>query len=352
MNKNISLEALRAFAAIYVFFHHTLYTFNILEAKSFFWYFFLFGQEAVILFFILSGYVISLSLYKNKYTFKVYFVHRFTRIYSVFIIAFLVSFFSILIYDNTFTIDLKELIFNFLMFQDKSSFHPGSFAEPLFNNQPLWSLGFEWWFYMIFFMHYYLAKDLSLTKNIFIAFSISIFGLISYYFINNQLSTFLMYYFLWYSGVVLYLTEKDKGFKLTYFYIFSSVIFILVYYFIFLHNVEYTKSYVYPWITLRHFLGFIIIFSLFVFMKKVIINLINTKSLLFINRFLSFFASFSFAIYLIHYPIMNFIDNYEIGGAFKLMLTIFLTLFLAYFSEVIFYKKFKSFIFNYFKVSK
>ncbi|MDP3466098.1 MAG: hypothetical protein Q8R86_10055, partial [Sulfuricurvum sp.] len=64
--KLMPLEALRALASIYVFLHHTLYTFNLLEKKSFFWYFFNFEQEADIVIFILSGFVMSKSLEKNN----------------------------------------------------------------------------------------------------------------------------------------------------------------------------------------------------------------------------------------------------------------------------------------------
>lgn len=352
MKKLIPLESLRAFAAIYVFFHHTLYTFELLDFKSLLWYVFLFGQEAVILFFILSGYVISLSLYKNNYSFKVYFLYRFTRIYSVFFISIIVSYICFLVYDLNSIVEYKDILMNIFMFQDKGSFHPGNFAEPLFNNQPLWSLGFEWWFYMIFFLHFYFAKNLSDYTNINISFCISLIGILTYFFVNNQISTFLIYYFVWYSGVALYLNQKNSNNILVYYYLFLSILLIIVYYFVYLKGVSYTKSYIYPWITLRHFLGYLFFITTFIVFKKLIEKMVKIKLINNINKFFTFFASFSFAIYIFHYPIMNAVNIMQWGGKNKLMMTIFLTLVISYLTEVILYKKFKNLVFNYFKVSK
>ena len=69
MNKILEFEFLRGIAAFYVFFHHTLFQFNIIEKNSLLGKLFSFGQEAVMLFFLLSGYVIALSLIKKDYSF-------------------------------------------------------------------------------------------------------------------------------------------------------------------------------------------------------------------------------------------------------------------------------------------
>ena len=326
--KNNSLEALRAFSAIYVFLHHTLYTFNLLEQGSLFWYLFLFGQEAVIIFFILSGYVIGLSLEKNEYSFKTYFIHRFTRIYTVIVFSYLISYLCWLTYSNDVLPSFTDFIFNIFMLQDKGSSHIGNFAEPLFNNQPLWSLGFEWWFYMLFFFHFYLIKNKTINYKLLSTFLISLFGIISFYFYNNQISTFLMYYFVWFSGVVFVF----KGVKRKIYIKYLTISFILIafYYLIYLHNVEYTKSYIYPWITFRHFLGFFGILVSFIVLQKVLILLVENNIIKKIVKPFIYIASFSYAIYIIHYPIMNAINELEINSLNKFLFTSTLTLLLSY----------------------
>ena len=74
-SKILELEALRAIASLYVFFGHALLGLNVLEKSSSYALILRFGQEAVMIFFILSGFVIALSLQKNLYTFSEYFKH-------------------------------------------------------------------------------------------------------------------------------------------------------------------------------------------------------------------------------------------------------------------------------------
>jgi peptidoglycan/LPS O-acetylase OafA/YrhL len=75
------LDAIRGFAAVYVVFYHFFGQAkllpNIVEKVIF-----SFGQEAVILFFLLSGFVIYVSVERSsKITFSSYFIKRFIRIY-------------------------------------------------------------------------------------------------------------------------------------------------------------------------------------------------------------------------------------------------------------------------------
>ena len=80
-NKLQKLEAIRGFSALYVVLFHMLpqkiYVFGINIG-----FLFRFGSEAVIMFLILSGFVIKYSWEKNpNKTFKTYFLKRFVRIY-------------------------------------------------------------------------------------------------------------------------------------------------------------------------------------------------------------------------------------------------------------------------------
>lgn len=341
MKKNNNLEALRAIAAIYVFFHHTLYNFEILDKSSILWRLFSFGQEAVIIFFLLSGYVITLSMDKNNYTFKTYFKHRLLRIYSVVFIAYLVSFVTyVLILKNPFP-EFKTTIFNLFMLQDKISFNLGNFAiEPIFNNQPLWSLTYEWWFYMIFFIHYKLAINFTINKNIILAFSVSIVGISSYYFVPNQFSSILIYYYMWFSGGVLYYIYKTENIytKEKILLLIGFIGLILFYSLLFIIKSEYVASVVFPYIKLRHYISALLfVLILFIFFKYICYILEKQ----FIEKILIVFiriAPISFSIYAIHYPIMEVFESIEMNRILKLTLTLILTLIFAYLAEVKLYK--------------
>lgn len=351
--KLIPLEALRALASLYVFLHHTLYSFELLEEKSFFWYFFNFGQEAVIVFFILSGFVISNSLEKNNYPFKIYFLHRFTRIYSVVFIAYIVSYICWIIYSDTLLPSYIDFVLNLLMLQDSAMFRPGTIVSPLFGNNPLWSLSYEWWFYIIFFAHFLLQKNtkIDLYTNTRYAFYLSLFGMITFYFYPNQISTFLMYYVIWFSGTVLNYDAKNatSNYLKTYLLL---LLFIIVYILIFTVGEHYITSVKHPFFTLRHFLALFIFLLIFLSMKKYFNRLLKISFVEATMQFFSKFASISFAIYLIHYPIMNAIKVLSLSPHIKLLITGILTLILAYFTERIFYPLMKRIIFDYASINK
>lgn len=126
------------------------------------------GHEAVIVFFVLSGYLVGGVTFNkwNRYGPKilVYFIDRLTRIYIVLIpaLVFGFAFDSIGVYffdfDNIYsspeiysfpsvqssildTLNIKIFFYNFFMI--------GKFGL-LGSNGPLWSLHFEWWYYSFF----------------------------------------------------------------------------------------------------------------------------------------------------------------------------------------------------------
>ena len=97
-NKLEKLEAIRGFAALYVVLFHTLpqkiYLLGINVGILF-----RFGSEAVIVFFVLSGFVIKYSFEKSEdKSFKRYFTHRFVRLYIplffIFILGYLIKSYS------------------------------------------------------------------------------------------------------------------------------------------------------------------------------------------------------------------------------------------------------------------
>jgi peptidoglycan/LPS O-acetylase OafA/YrhL len=214
--KLYKLEAIRGFAAFYVILHHTLphsyklFGINIGSLLSF-------GQEPVILFFLLSGFVINYSYQQGKdKTFKTYFSKRFLRIYIPLLFIFLLGY-TVKSLQNNGLVDIRisELIGNIFMLQDigylkPDIIKPNVIVEPYMRNLPLWSLGYEWWFYMLFFPLMTFIKK-NTTRDNFV-FAISIAATLIYTVQPNFIVRLLMYFGVWWCGVYLsslYLANKE-----------------------------------------------------------------------------------------------------------------------------------------------
>ncbi len=119
---------------------------------------------AVVIFFILSGYLISNSIFYKlstdiNYSFTSYFIDRFSRIYSAFIPALLLIFaidfvnirLSPATYNYSDAFDYKTFIGNLFMFQDFPFLKYLHLKITSFGSaRPLWTLAIEWWIYLWF----------------------------------------------------------------------------------------------------------------------------------------------------------------------------------------------------------
>lgn len=154
---SVYLDLVRFFAAFLVLLHHARYLY---DPGNFI---FAFGHEAVIIFFVLSGYVIAYVTETKERTLKSYTLSRLARIYSVALPAILLT-----------------GVFDYLGFMSNPEAYPigaqawdhipirvvGSLAflnqiwfvsmQP-FSNVPYWSLGYEIWYYAGFALVTYLG---------------------------------------------------------------------------------------------------------------------------------------------------------------------------------------------------
>jgi peptidoglycan/LPS O-acetylase OafA/YrhL len=180
MNSGTSdfLNASRWTAAFFVVFYH-VYNLSIAshQASMPFALFFRalhffggFGHIAVIVFFVISGFLIGgrtiLNLHVRGFNLTDYFVHRFSRIYTVFIPALAIGYlidwcgaqffdasriynYPDQFYTNAFGNDisthlsLNTFVGNLLQLQSIT-------VSVLGSNGPLWSLANEWWYYVLF----------------------------------------------------------------------------------------------------------------------------------------------------------------------------------------------------------
>ena len=215
MSKLEKLDALRGMAALYVVVHHSvsksimLFGLNIANL-------FRFGEEAVILFFLLSGFVINYSFVNSRdKTFRTYFFKRFTRIYIPLLIVMMLGY-LMECYGAGEVVNAhpKELMLNLLMLQDISSLKPNVITDPYMHNSPLWSLSYEWWFYMLYFQ---VQKYISSNgrKDVFV-FCLSIAAAWVYVYYPTFLPRLLMYMSIWWLGVMLsnsYMTGEPISLK-------------------------------------------------------------------------------------------------------------------------------------------
>lgn len=207
------LEAIRGFAALYVVFHH-LFASGLVIGGINFSFLFRFGQEAVILFFILSGFVISYSFEKAKdKRFSLFFTKRFIRIYFPLLIVFILHYLMLSYQKGQWVfVQWKHLFGNLAMLQDNYHTKPNVITGPFLDNDPLWSLSYEWWFYMIYFVLYRFQPKIRNT----IVYGLGIVGALTYIYYPNFLNRELMYLTIWWMGVemsMLYLKGQPLSFQ-------------------------------------------------------------------------------------------------------------------------------------------
>ncbi len=266
---------------------------------------------AVVVFFVLSGYLISNSIFYKlstdiNYSFRTYFIARFSRIYAALIPAlifiFILDFISIRLSPNAYlffdAFNLKTLAGNILMLQDFPLLKYLHLKLTTFGSaRPLWTLAIEWWIYMWFgvlMIHI-------LRKNKRSVFSIACFILLSivpaYNLFTGRGHGLTLF---WLFGVLIVLTyEKYKQLQLSPYMKLSLLLLILL---IAGVRIAYTNEAYDP--------IFAFLLTIAITMGMDICSGIqfhkNTASII------RMIANYSYTLYLIHYTIYDFIlNNYK-----------------------------------------
>jgi peptidoglycan/LPS O-acetylase OafA/YrhL len=339
------LETISGFCALYVMLLH------LLPQKIFLLginvgILFRFGSEAEVLFFILSGFVIKYSWEKSTdKSFKNYFLKRFMRFYIPLLFMFLLAYFIKSYTEGSIAdTDWKTLLGNVFMLQDVISFKPKLVSAVYMGNGVLWSLSYEWWFYMLFFALSEKIKPNKLNTwvNIF-----TITAAVCYLIYPVILNRIVMYFAIWWTGVRLadvYLKGEVYTFKSIemYSYVLISILALLgLNYYI---NFDYTKVYdyplvTYPFIELRHF-----VFAFLAMFGGIIWNNLNWFGFNNIFAVFKYLAPFSYVIYISHYYLVieaAYLDyiNYKIleYGVYIIFMFLF-----SYLLEIVVFNKIKN----------
>mgnify|MGYP003337455502 CR=1 FL=1 len=162
-------------------------------------------------FFILSGFVISWSSNRTKAPepFTSYFLKRAARIYCVWTAAAVAMFLIAWAEKGQIVYEPAERwLGNFLMLQDWKPAKPAVICTPIYGNSPLWSLHYEWWFYMLFPAVLRLVRE-SWRSGIV---GVSAIGhAIVYAWLPNPISRLFMYLSIWWIGVHAATTLRARG---------------------------------------------------------------------------------------------------------------------------------------------
>lgn len=205
------LESVRGLAALYVFFHHYVHCNTSL---TYLHKFFVFGQTAVMIFMILSGFVIFYSVSKSPtLSIRDFLKRRLRRIYPAFILVLLLGWLIKSMAEHRWvSIEPLNLLGNLLMLQDKQ--HPYVWFLPYLGNSPLWTMSYEWWFYILFVPVFYFLKQRQ-ERQQYVAAAIALVGFVSFMLVPNQFSIIAAYFMMWWSGAEMAREYLDKG-KVTY----------------------------------------------------------------------------------------------------------------------------------------
>lgn len=280
-NRYLELDALRGIAAIMiVFFHFTLYR-NEAELG------FKLGTTGVDLFFMISGFVILLSLERIKKS-KQFIINRVSRLYPTYWVSATFTFILIIIYslykNNPSDIEIIQYFANLTMFQ--------FYLNIPDLDGPYWTLIIEMLFYIFMLVLFHFNKlkhivNIGLSLNIIIAF-------IGHFGINQEMVQILFsqvpilqFWPLFYSGILFYIlfTRPVSPLKLFVLIGFCLLLQISLYDYSGVHR-NYISQIEYSIMLISYFT----IFTLF----------IHGKLKFLIQKPLLFFGEISFALYLIH----------------------------------------------------
>ena len=331
------IEMMRGFAAVYVMVVHVLLRF--VGQGSLLGLPLRFGQEAVMLFLLISGFVVLYSTERQKPDFPTYFGRRWTRIYPIFLLAICVVAFDVVIFRSQ-RISGRDLFGNLLMLQDFSYGKPGVWFPAFGGNAPLWSLAYEWWFYMLF---YPIWRFVPVHQQRHVAVAISLAGLVGYALYPNQLSLYLAYFILWWTGAEFARQYLAEG-KVTFRYQRSSLLVLAA--FVFLvpallisrHNWSGSLGFgLYPILQIRHFVA-----CLAIVLGALLWQRLKWRGFDIIFGIFIWFAPISYGLYVLHYPIIvsgSFFKS--IPAPWSLPFSVVAALVAAWFAEVPFQRAFQ-----------
>ena len=329
---SILLDLLRLLASMLVFIHHSEQILHVPMVSPFA----SFGHDAVIFFFILSGFVIAFVANTKEKDINSYAIARLARVFSVSIPS-LVLVFVLLALGNVFlgnnyefnSIQTYRTILESLFFLNFSSI--GSGGVP--TNGPYWSICYEVFYYLIFGAAFYLQ---GLLKFLLVSAFIVLAGV-----------KIIVLLPIWMSGYYLY---KQHG-RIAENVLLGSLLLLVsmsIYFYIRANNLDdHTFKYV---VTIlfssadeantylqwsKRFVSdyYITILFMLAMSSLFMLRKIYSKFLMVHEIKIRWLASFSFSIYLFHYPILKFLSHININNYIIMIISLLTAMFLGGYTE-------------------
>lgn len=260
-----------------------------------------FGQPAVILFFLLSGFVIFANERHRAIRPRGYFLRRLRRIYPPVLVAFVLS--AVVVFDNG---DLRaqfswrELFFNLLMLQDVGETKPGVIAYSFLGNGPLWTLSYEAAFYLLFpfALAAWRRKPLLTTHLVGLICALSFACYIAQ---PNHFTLVTSYFQIWWCGAMIAAAYGEGKRSWLAVKVPLSWLAVLVAEAVWVSSTQpYDGVDSYPVLMLQHFaLALIMIVGAFGPIGKTLARVLEPLA-----RYWAGVASVSFGMYLFHYPLL------------------------------------------------
>jgi peptidoglycan/LPS O-acetylase OafA/YrhL len=253
------------------------------------------AHAAVMVFFVLSGYFVTFATVrkcaKGSYRFRDYFLDRWSRIYSVLLAA--IAFTFVLdaigrvlspVYSDPKVIPQDHFLVRlFLNVFSLQGLH--GFRVQLGSNPPLWSIGYEFTFYVLFGLFFF-RKQLFKRQVLFVA-SIALVLLL----IGVKMS---LYFLIWLLGVGTYYVTQRVRVRVSWLTTFALLAGVIVAnHFINFENALHLGEYGNDFI-------FSVVVALF-FLPD-----ISGSTPRFFDRVNDFFAEYGYSIYAYHVPIVVF----------------------------------------------
>lgn len=193
------LDLTRASAAVYVVLYHVAVERGWTGEIGLL---FRFGQEAVILFFLLSGFVIHANERDRATEGFGYFFRRIRRIYPALIFAMLVSV-AIAFIDGRLasSFSLAELFGTLFALQDIAALKPGVIVDPFLGNAALWTLSYEIFFYLLYPFAMIAWREFGVRTSHLVGL-VSCLSYLSFTLAPNHWTLVLAYYGVWWTGAM------------------------------------------------------------------------------------------------------------------------------------------------------
>lgn len=295
-----ALDFLRAVSALYVIVHHiAIHRSWIHDPK--FGILFKFGQEAVIVFFLLSGFVIFSSENVRALRPRGYYIRRLRRLYPSLIFSMIIS--SIVLIDNgsfAESFSWSELVGTIVGLQDIDFLKPGVIISPYAGNTPLWSLSYEIFFYLLFpLVLRAWQQSPRITTHVVGFFCCASYVL--YVVAPNHWCLVAAYFLVWWSGAMAanaYLNRtmdfRQIGATLPWLMVLTIISAVVV------ALIGRVNLYDYPILPFRHF-AFATV-ALFGVCSPLGQSLVRRMPLP--STIITFLASISYGLYIMHYPLL------------------------------------------------